>query len=91
VPKHRWCSGPPLYSVTARLTINANGVVGSTHTNLNIAFVQPSAVPVPNVGAGLPGMILASGAGGILAPAASMASLKSPYRTRRRPAALPPT
>ena len=56
--------GPPaaLYSVTARFTISANDVVGSTNTIADIAFVPPaSAVPAPIAGAGLPGLILASG------------------------------
>jgi hypothetical protein len=48
--------GNDFYSVTARFTINANDVVGSTHTTADIAFVSPaSAVPAPIAGAGLPG------------------------------------
>ena len=33
--------GSGFYSVTARFTISANGVVGSTHTTADIAFVAP--------------------------------------------------
>jgi hypothetical protein len=58
--------GNGFYSVTARFTISANGVVGSTTTSADIAFVPPAhAVPGPIVGAGLPGLILAGG--GLLA------------------------
>ena len=53
--------GSGLYSVTARFTISANGVVGSTNTTSDIAFVAPDPVPGPIAGAGLPGLILASG------------------------------
>jgi hypothetical protein len=54
--------GNGFYSVTARFTISANDVVGSTNTTADIAFVPPaSAVPAPIAGAGLPGLILASG------------------------------
>jgi hypothetical protein len=49
--------GNDFYSVTARFTINANGV-GSTHTTANTA---PAPVPIPNVGAGLPGLVVAFG------------------------------
>src|SRR5215471_5183118 len=52
-------SGSGLYSVTARFTISANGVVGSTNTTADIAFVAPDPVPVPIAGAGLPGLIFA--------------------------------
>jgi len=48
--------GNGFYSVTARFTISANDVVGSTNTTADIAFVPPaSAVPGPIAGAGLPG------------------------------------
>jgi hypothetical protein len=54
--------GNGFYSVTARFTIAANDIVGSTNTTADIAFVPPaSAVPAPIAGAGLPGLILASG------------------------------
>src|SRR5215472_13423304 len=53
--------GNGLYSVTARFTISANGVVGSTNITADIAFVAPDPVPGPIVGAGLPGLIFASG------------------------------
>jgi hypothetical protein len=51
--------GNDFYSVTARFTINANGA-GSTHTTANIN-IAPAPVPAPIAGAGLPGLILASG------------------------------
>jgi len=50
--------------VTARFTISANGVVGSTNTSTDIAFVPPNGadpVPGPIARAGLPGLIFASG------------------------------
>jgi hypothetical protein len=48
--------GPTPAMATARFTISANGVVGSTNTTADIAFVPPaSAVPGPIAGAGLPG------------------------------------
>jgi hypothetical protein len=54
--------GNGFYSVTARFTISANDIVGSTNTTADIAFVPPArAVPGPIAGAGLPGLILASG------------------------------
>jgi hypothetical protein len=53
--------GSGFYSVTARFTISANGVVGSTNTTADIALVAPAAVPAPIVGTGLPGLILAGG------------------------------
>jgi hypothetical protein len=53
--------GSGFYSVTERFTISTNGVVGSTTTSADIAFVAPATVPAPIVGAGLPGLILASG------------------------------
>ena len=53
--------GNGFYSVTARFTISANGVVGSTTTSADIAFVAPATVPAPIAGAGLPGLILACG------------------------------
>jgi hypothetical protein len=49
--------GIDFYSVTARFTINANGV-GSTHTTANIN-IAPATVPAPIAGAGLPGLIFA--------------------------------
>src|SRR5262249_42923039 len=54
--------GSGFYSVTERFTITASSVFGSTTTSAVITFVPPaSAVPGPIVGAGLPGLILASG------------------------------
>jgi hypothetical protein len=53
--------GTGFYSVTERFTISANGVVGSTNTTADIAFVAPATVPAPIAEAGLPGLILASG------------------------------
>jgi hypothetical protein len=53
--------GNGFYSVTARFTISANGVVGSTTTSADITFVAPQGpdpVPGPIAGAGLPGLIL---------------------------------
>jgi hypothetical protein len=44
--------------VTERFTITANDVVGISNTTAEIAFV---AVSAPIAGAGLPGLILASG------------------------------
>jgi hypothetical protein len=52
--------GNGFYSVTARFTITANDVVGISNTTADIAFVAAS-VPGPIAGAGLPGLILASG------------------------------
>src|SRR5262245_1420521 len=53
--------GLGFYSVTERFTIIANGVVGSTNTSADIAFVAPASVPGPIAGAGLPGLIFAGG------------------------------
>jgi hypothetical protein len=56
--------GNGFYSVTARFTIIANGVVGVSNTTAEIAFVPafvPASVPAPIAGVGLPGLILASG------------------------------
>ena len=54
--------GNGFYSVTERFTITASSVFGSTTTSAVITFVPPaSAVPAPIAGAGLPGLILASG------------------------------
>jgi hypothetical protein len=55
--------------VTERFTISANGVVGSTTTSADIAFVAPHGpdpVPTPIAGAGLPGMMTVLGGGGLL-------------------------
>jgi hypothetical protein len=46
--------------VTERFTITANDVVGISNTTAEIAFVAVS-VSAPIAGAGLPGLILASG------------------------------
>ena len=57
--------GLGFYSVTAWFTITTNGIVGSTDTSADIAFVPPHGpdpVPGPIAGAGLPGLVLA-GAG----------------------------
>jgi len=58
--------GSGFYSVTERFTISANGVVGSTNTSADIAFVAPASVPAPIAGAGLPGMITVLGGVGLL-------------------------
>jgi hypothetical protein len=50
--------GNVFYSVTARFTISANDVAGVTYTTADIAIAP---VPAPIVGAGLPGLVLASG------------------------------
>jgi hypothetical protein len=50
--------GNGFYSVTARFTISANDVAGSTNTTADIAIAP---VPAPIAGAGLPGLILACG------------------------------
>jgi hypothetical protein len=52
-------AGSGFYSVTERFIISANSVIGSTNITGEISFVQPSAVPGPIAGAGLPGLILA--------------------------------
>jgi hypothetical protein len=51
--------GNGFYSVTARFTISANDVAGSANITADIA-IAPAHVPGPIVGAGLPGLILAS-------------------------------
>ena len=53
--------GNGFYSVTARFTITASSVEGVANTTAEIAFIDPAAVPAPIAGAGLPGLILASG------------------------------
>ena len=61
--------GSGFYSVTERFTISANGVVGSTNTSADIAFVAPHGpdpVPTPIVGAGLPGMVTVFAGCGLL-------------------------
>jgi hypothetical protein len=63
--------GNVFYSVTARFTISANDVAGITYTTADIAIAP---VPGPFAGAGLPGMILASG------------GLLGWWRRRRQPA-----
>jgi hypothetical protein len=50
--------GNGFYSVTARFTISANDVAGSTNTTADIAIAP---VPAPIAGAGLPGLIAACG------------------------------
>jgi hypothetical protein len=57
--------GSGLYSVTERFIITANGVVGSTTTSADIAFVARHAVPGPIAGAGLSGLIILA-CGGLL-------------------------
>jgi hypothetical protein len=58
-----FCQADPgngFYSVTARFTIAASSVVGVANITAEIAFL-PASVPGPIAGAGLPGLILASG------------------------------
>jgi hypothetical protein len=51
-----------LYSVTERFTINATtGGGAGTITTADIEAIHPVSVPGPIAGAGLPGLILASG------------------------------